>query len=387
MKKNLTFLWIFSFFFFLSSLDLNAQSKEDAVFTLPFHMDARLLVFKGKMNGHEIDFAFDTGAAQGLAGKHIQEKGGLSKRMKSMVLTDANQAKKKVRRARTNLIEIGGFKISNVSSLLFDMPYLVCHDYYLLGSNVIEKLNWKIDFDKKLIHVSLKPFPIESHFAKIPVKYRNTRPYVAFNFAGHFYDNILIDTGFSGILDLSDRDSNIQDFLASKKSMNLHNPSIGLNTGAISQNIAPNHTILLDSLTIADVVFPWVPINFESPTTNKIGLRFFSHFSKETIINNSESAYYLNLKENPGRFKAPNFLSFNYQDKKVVIAGKSVGLTPEDELIEIGEEVLEVNGIPTSSFEDQCQFIQWYYGLNFDQVSIKKTNGEEVVFSRIPLKK
>ncbi|WP_288373784.1 aspartyl protease family protein [uncultured Algoriphagus sp.] len=386
MKKSSLIFRILTIILLFSGTKLSAQSNEDTVFTIPFHMDARLLIFKGKMNGQEIDFAFDTGAAMGLAGKNVIDKGGISRKRKSMTLTDANKNRKKVRTANTNLVEIGGFKISNVSSLLFDMPYLVCHDYYLLGSNVIEKLNWKIDFDEKLIHVSLKPFPVESHFLKVPVKYLNNRPFLDFSFEGYVYENILIDTGFTGVLDLSDRKTTIQDFLASKKSLGLDNPNISLSTGAVSQTIAPTTSILLKSLKIADVDFPWIPANFEYPTTEKIGLGFFSHFTKQTIINNSESAYYLNLKENPGRFKDPNHLDLNFQDGKVLISGKSIGLSPEDELIEIGEEILEVNGIPTASFEDQCQFVQWYYGLKLDQMIIKKTNGQELIFSRIPVR-
>ncbi len=383
-KLSLTCLWSIAVFIFLTPNFLQAQSKEDTVFTIPFHMDARLLVFKGKMNGQEIDFAFDTGAAMGLAGENILEKGGISKKSKRMTMRDSNRERKRVRTGITNLVEIGGFEITNVNNLLTDMPYLVCHDYYLLGSNVIQKLNWKIDFEQKTIQVSLKPFPVESHFMKIPVKYMGNRPFLDFSFEGIDFENILIDTGFSGILDISDRQSSIQEFLASKKSLGLDNPNISLNTGAVSQTVIPTSIILLDSLRIAGKSFPQVPATFEYPTANKLGIGFFAHLSHQTIINNSESAYYLNLKDNPGPFKYPNYLNLNYQNGKVVVSGKSVGLIPEDELIEVGEEIMEVNGISPESFEDQCQFIRWYYGVNVDQFTIKKTNGQELVFTRIP---
>lgn len=384
MNNRLFVFCVLVFLFHLS--DLPAQTKEDTVFTIPFHMDARLLVFKGKMNGQEIDFAFDTGAVQGLAGSNVVEKGGISKKRKSTTLSDSNHAKKRVRTGSTNLVEIGGFKISNVASLLTDMPYLVCHDYYLLGSNVIQKLNWKIDFDKKLIHISLKPFPTESHFLKIPVTYKNTRPFLSLSFEGKTFKSILIDSGFSGVLDLSDKNEEIQDFLNLKESEDRNNPNISLNSGAISQSISPTSTILLEDLKIADQIFPNTPANFESPTTEKIGIQFFAHFSHQTIINNSESAYFMNLKAEPGNFDSPNHINLNYQEGKVLISGKSVGISPEDQEIEIGEEVFAINGIPSASFEDECQFTTWYYQLNQDKITITKQDGTEITFKRTTLK-
>ena len=45
------------------------HSQRIEVFTFPFHMDSRLIVFEGEMNGMPAKFAFDTGAALGLAGE------------------------------------------------------------------------------------------------------------------------------------------------------------------------------------------------------------------------------------------------------------------------------------------------------------------------------
>jgi len=386
MKNKLHVFWIYLILFLFQFTNLSAQSKEDTVFTIPFHMDAKLLVFKGKMNGNEIDFAFDTGAVQGLAGSNVIEKGGISKTIKKTTLSDANHSKKKVKIGTTDLMEIGGFKISNAKSILSDMPYLVCHDYYLLGSNVIQQLNWKIDFDNNLIHVSLKPFATDNHYFKIPVTYINTRPFLTLSFEGMTYKSILIDSGFSGVLDLSDKKDEIQEFLSTKRSESLDNPQISLNTGAISQIISPTSTILLKQLKIADRNFSNIPINFESPTTEKIGIQFFAHLTHETIINNSEKAYFLNLKEKPGNFEDPNHLNLNYKKGKVLIAGKSIGLSPEDNEVEIGEEVLAINGIRSSSFEDECQFNTWYYSLNQNQITITKLDGREITFRRTALK-
>ena len=76
-------------------------------------------------------------------------------------MQDANKNKKKVRTAITEIVELGPLEIRNVSSLLVDMPYLVCHDYYLLGSNLIRQLNWQIDFENKMIYASKSPFPVD----------------------------------------------------------------------------------------------------------------------------------------------------------------------------------------------------------------------------------
>lgn len=381
-RRSTVLLALFFFAFYEISL---ANSFNDSIFSAPFHMDARLLVFKGKMNGREVNFAFDTGAAQGLAGSNIQEKGAISKKGKKLTMQDANKNKKKVRTAITEIVELGPLEIRNVSSLLVDMPYLVCHDYYLLGSNLIRQLNWQIDFENKMIYASKSPFPVDESWQSFDVIYRNNRPYLDFSFDSLEYQNILVDFGFAGTVDLDNKKSIVQDFLKQKNIEAKDNPSISMSVGAISQQIAPAFTIIIDSLKIGNHVYTQIPLNFEYPTTEKIGVSFFSTLTSQTVINNSESTYYLKLKNEIPSFRAPNHLSFSFEKGKFLISGKSLGLSPEDALIEIGEEVALVNGISSMDFEDNCQFIRWYYGLNFDQVTITKLNGQEVIFTRIPL--
>ena len=92
-EKPLKPLLIF-FFLFVKTINTNAQ--ETKIDTIPFSLDKKLIVFKGKINGQEIDFAFDTGAQSGVANTKNVEKAAIKTLGKGTKIKDSNQVLKKV---------------------------------------------------------------------------------------------------------------------------------------------------------------------------------------------------------------------------------------------------------------------------------------------------
>jgi len=361
------------------------NSKEDTVYTFPFHMESRLIVFEGKLNGKQANFVFDTGAALGLAGKSFANDGRIEVKGKRMTIRDSNNNTKKVRTGYTDVMNIGGMRITNPKVLVTEMPYLSCQNYYLLGSNVIKLINWVIDFDKMEISVSLQPFDVPEDYLALEIKYENSRPFTTVSFGGIKLSKVLIDTGYTRILDIDNGSNLVQAYLANKESIGRVNKNISLSTGAISQTMDETTVILVDTLDLAGYEIYDIPIDFFETTSTKLGIGFFKAISHKTIINNSDSKYYLNLRSQ-SEFKDPFLLNLQYSKGEVIVSGKSLEDDQDFKRIEIGEEVVTINGQPTSRFSDECDFVQWYFTYNEKTMTIETKDGDSFTFGKSKLK-
>lgn len=373
-----TLIWLIS----LLSLSVQAQ---DSIYTFPFHMDSKLLVFTGEMNGVPTQFAFDTGASMGLANSQSASSGRLKIKGKKMKITDSNLEVQKIPTGVSDEIKIGEFKFEKVKSLVNDMAFLACMDFYLLGADIISQLNWEIDFEKQLIRVSKTPFPTEDMDTSFPVVFRNNRPFTQINFSSVEFKNMLIDFGYTQVIDFPSNFPLAQPFISKKDSLRLSNPNISTSMGALGSKTYTTKTILVDSLKVGDAYFSQIPVDFEENSTAKIGLKFFSGISSKTILNHSDSLFYLKLRPEPN-FGEDTQIGLQFNDGKIVLSGKPLGLTSDDSKIEIGEEILEVNGVKMEGFSNECDFLKWYVSHNPEQIELTKLDGTQLTFPKIKLK-
>jgi hypothetical protein len=391
-SKNPSFVFMkrflivfFALLVFKSGETAKGLTISDSVYVLPFHIDAGLLVFKGQMNGVETDFAFDTGASMGLANSLAEPANRLKVKGKKIKMRDSNRQVAKVPTGLTNEIRIGGVTFPKVRSLVNDMAYLYCMDYYLLGSDIISKLNWEIDFEKMVIRFSKAPFTVENEWTDIPVYFFNKRPFVTVKFAGKEFENVLIDTGYTQFFSFPSNNPSLQDFLAMKDSLGLSNPDISSSMGALSIQTDSARTVLVDSLQIGENYFEGIPVSFEGSAGPKLGIGFFKTLGSSLVINNSESKYLLRMREEI-KFKDPIQVGVHYQEGKIVVMSKSIGAVPEDIMLSIGEEVLSVNGRRAEDFVDACDFMRWSFTSKPNSISITKLDGTSLVFEPVKLK-
>lgn len=378
----------FPFFFaaFLLTVGLILPGKaQNSVSTFPFHLDSRLLVFEGKMNGVPTNFAFDTGAAMGMANSLSESKGRLDVKGKKIRLRDSNQQIQKVKTGLSEEFEIGGFRIEKVRSLVNDMDFLFCMDYFLLGQDVIKQLNWEIDFENKLIRVSKTPFPVDPSWTKLPIFYQGNRPFVTLAFGGQTFPDALVDFGYVQVMDFPDHLPEIQSFLSKKDSLGLSNPNISTAMGALGQKTFSSRSIWVDSLTIGGSLIARVPIDFEESSYPKLGLGFFNSLSRKTILNHSDMAYYMEMRPQ-ATFEESTQIGVLYQDGKLVLTAKPEGMTEHDSKIEVGEEIKSINGFSAADFEGECSYFSWSNGQLSKPVEIEKLDGTKLFFPKIPLK-
>lgn len=371
----------------ISFITLSQVSAQDnpSVYTFPFHMEYRWIVFEGLMNGVKTDFVFDTGTSLGMANSLSESKGRISTTGKKMKILDVNNEVKNVNLGKSDFIQIGGFQFKNVISLINDMDLTSCKDFYILGSDIISQLNWEIDFEKQLIKVSKKPFPINDSDLVFKIGYLDQRPFSSLQIRNIAYERLaLIDFGYTGVLDIPEDNKNIQYFLTEQGKKGLANSFFRYASGALGSNSFPSTTIWIDSIRLGQNYLPRIPVDFEEKTKAKIGVEFFKTISSKTIINNSKSSYALQLREKP-EFEQSNGIAVSFEEGKFILKGKPRGLTPQDSLIDIGEEILSINGLKAADFENICQFLNWYITLRPLEIQITKLDGTQLIFSKITL--
>ncbi len=371
----------------LSFITLTQVSGQDNLseYAFPFHMEYRWIVFKGQMNGVETDFVFDTGTSLGMANSNSESKGRISPTGKTIKILDVSNESVNVDLGRSDLIQIGGFKFKKVTSLINDMDLLFCKDTYLLGSDIISQLNWEIDFENQIIKVSKKPFSIQDSDLVFKVGYMDRRPFTSLSISNIAYERlVLIDFGYTGVLDIPEDNRNVQYFLSEKQKQGPTNSFFRYASGALGSFSFPSTTIWMDSIQLGQKYLPKIPVDFEENTKAKIGLEFFKTLSSKTIINNSKSVIALVLREQP-EFEKSNGIAISFEEGKFFLKGKPVGFSSQDSMIELNEEILRINGFKAADFENKCAFLDWYISLRPLEVQITKMDGSQLVFPKITL--
>jgi hypothetical protein len=377
-------IFLITWISFISLSQVPAQDNH-SVNTFPFHMEFRWIVFEGLMNGVQTDFVFDTGASLGMANSLSESKGRIITTGKRMKILDVNNEIKNVDLGKSEIIQIGTFQFKNVISLINDMDLMYCKDTYLLGSDIISQLNWEIDFEKKVIKVSKKPFPIQDTDLVFKVGYLDQRPFTSLQIVGIDHERLtLIDFGYTGVLDIPRDNKNIQNFLTEKEKKGLSNSFIRYASGALGSSSFPSTTIWVDSIRLGQTYLPRIPVDFEEKTKTKIGLEFFKTISSKIVINNSKSTYALQIRERP-EFEKSNGIAVSFEDGKFFLKGKPKGLTPQDSHIAIDEEILSINGLKAADFENNCQFLDWYISLRPLDIHIIRLDGTQLIFPKLAL--
>lgn len=356
----------------------SGYGQENSIYEIPFSIEKRLLVFKGKLNGVETDFAFDTGAAEGIATTKDEQRNGVSRINSSQQIIDGNGKVARLQTVFTKELSIGGFTFENVRASINDMQYLYCMNLYLLGADVIRKLNWEFDFEKMVLKVSKNNFPINENMAVIPVTYQYNTPRTKLTLFGVALKDVLIDIGFTGSMTIPTTDKKIQNLLEAKRQLGLVTSQLASSFAATGMSKPSlTETIMIDSLRIDNYLFKEIEADFKANTDFKIGLGFFTATCDKVIINNSQKKYYLQLKSKSS-FKDKFPVSILLADGKLKISFIMLSDSVINKKFAINEEVKSINGKTASDFVDECHFLNWFYLAKWEKFIIQKTNGETI---------
>lgn len=356
--------------------------QNESVYEIPFSIDKRLIVFKGKLNGVETDFAFDTGAAEGIATTKDEKRNGVKRSKGFQKISDGNGKVTQLQTVFTKELSIGGFTFENVRASITDMQYLYCMDLYLLGADIIRALNWEFDFEKMVVKISKNSFAVTESMAVIPVTYEYNTPRTKITVNGETFKDVLIDIGFTGSMTIPNTSKKIQNLLKMKRQLGLVTAQMASSFAAAGMSKpALTETILIDSLSIDNYLFKEIEADFKANTDFKIGLSFFTSTCDKLIINSSQKKYYLQQKRK-STFKNKFPISVLLSEDKLKISYITISNSKINETFAINEEIKSINGKEAADFENECDFLNWFYLNKWDKHIIHKTNGEIVEVPR-----
>jgi predicted aspartyl protease len=381
-EKPLKPLLIF-FFLFVKTINTNAQ--ETKIDTIPFSLDKKLIVFKGKINGQEIDFAFDTGAQSGVANSKNVTKAQIKTLGKGTKIKDSNQVLKKIESTEIQDFQIGNFHFPKIKDYTIDMPYLYCADLYLLGQTVIKKLNWQFDFEKMLVYISKSPFKENQNSINWAItSYKGNRPHVNFEIGGKVFKNLLVDTGYTSVFELDSTYSIVRNAFLQKQNIGRGYQVMASTMGLMGFG-KPSLTkeFRMDSIKIGNTLFKDVPIIINPGTDNKVGIKFFSDLCRTFTINFSTNNILLDLKNQSKIERSMLDAKVAVKEGKFIIIAKTIGENSSSSELDINEEVLTLNGKKVDDFADECDFLLWFYLFKENKMIIEKLNGEKITLKRM----
>jgi hypothetical protein len=338
------------------SVAFSNYAQNTKIDSIPFTLKSTLLVFKGQLNGKITDFALDTGAALGVVSKAKASTANIIVTGQKKI-TDSNENKNTMQSAVIETVSIGTFDIKNIKSVVYDMPFLACTETYLLGANVINNLNWKIDFEKMLLYVSKTVFEPSSEMLELPIVYKNNRHFTTIIIQGTPLKNCLIDTGYNDFFEVSNDESIFKKLKKDPKNEVVSGSRMSMSLSEIKTNAF--ETLSFDDLVIGNKRFDNVKIDSRPDIEKKIGIKFFSQLTSVTIINNSTSTYHLQLSNKPISLQLNFDVDLFLKNSKLIVTGKNNHPESTAKEILLEEEVKSVNGLQANDFKNECDFILW----------------------------
>jgi len=343
------------FLFFLSSMAL-AQSGnhkieeliklssftmgKDSVESLPIVYQKKSLPFlKVVINGKEYLFLFDTGSSASIVTKEIAENSVIKN---VSTFYDAFEKKSKVNVVLQN-IQIGNSSFDSILCVVSDIKLLseigcVKIDG-VLGANLINLCNWRIDAEKKLMSFSSSAFKSEAinHY-EFDIEFTdNSLPLLKLG-----YDDIsfycLVDFGYSGYLDLN------EDILKKSEKIRRLNRIKGFGKYALSVNSTMEDKVvrlIVDTLRIGQDTLLDIPATLFD-TKPQLGSLFLNRYI--VILNPKHRKLILtpSKKEDSISFTYPLNFALNKTNNLVI---SYIWETEEtrDKGLKIGQKVISID--------------------------------------------
>jgi len=177
-----------------------SKNENDKVLEIPFEYVNGLIVLKAKVNSVEGRFLFDNGATHSCFNKGFARRSNVIFTKKTRI-TDGNNNKTYLRKAKVEKIEIDKAIFSDTQAYLIDTKkFFPCDPVDgIIGASIINAVNWKIDFEKKKLLLSLKPFEADGLKMKMDISSSSNSTFINFKLNKKTL-RTKIDFGFKGEL-------------------------------------------------------------------------------------------------------------------------------------------------------------------------------------------
>lgn len=340
-------------------LQLGTVEKKKEIVKIPIEIWNDLILLKLNINGKNATFLWDNGFSFSGIDTTLIKKYNLKEYYtdNKEIAKDGNNTDIILDFLICQKVDIKGISILNSPFIKIDLAKITQTKNLkiegILGASIINKLNWRFNFDKNYVEISQIPFSIPSQSFKlnydiIPTNNNHVMP-ISFN--GNSTD-CLIDFGFnSDNIEINKKNAR---FFSTSTATKSFGPS-SISVSGISK---------IDTIYTIKNKFTWSisgkelnntpKISFTSATNNiVIGNKFFRNYYNLTINTIGNKIYALLPRK---EIIKTNFdLSYGYTlflvDSKLKILKIDSNINTKDD-IKLFDEVLTINGKTSKEFKD-----------------------------------
>jgi predicted aspartyl protease len=358
--------------------ELRLQSNTDSVIgketSIPFQYTKKLIVVEAHLNDSKKanNFIFDTGAFQSKVEYHLSEELNLE------TITTRNNGTAQGVKREIEITSVDSIRLSTSSffnigagKLKYDaLSYSPCiAEDGIIGANLIKLAHWKIDYEKKEMKVSKKPFVVnlnnQHYMLDFATSFLSGVPKVNVELEGKVIENVIFDLGYNGGLVVPYKFANQ---FHSENSQTLIDQSTA---GIFGSN---RDTLLVKELNVKLGNFQTkIPVEFSSLNKALLGNDFLEHFTiyldyeddKITLIPNSS------VKIDKIKTFIPGILN-----DSLWIVNRTNPKLP----LKIGDTLKTINGYkPKDLFESHCDyFLKISEFLKAETLNIVANNGNKI---------
>ncbi len=365
MKRN---IWILLLLFALGSTQ--AQKFQD---TIPFRNDLNLIIIPLTFNGQVKHFAFDTGAQNTVA--YDWAKDELKPTRKTLTVVSSSGRRSRMRYYKSGTINIGSRKVTG--HRILSTPANEIFSCYqidgILGVDIIQLLNWKIDFKNKyLILYPSNFFPEETKsMHSLEFSFRKNTPNVYLRRKQTRF-KFLLDTGASGHPNISKKDYNLVG-LDDYEQLKVYSGSFDVN--GIFTSTSPSVFKFPESKSGQAVLQPIVFYN--NLKSSKLGNRLWKD---QTLFMSLKKQQLFVSKQNIKSTYLAYACTLGFQNGKMIVMKIVEGSEPWKAGLRQGVEVKALDGKQFSNFCDLFQYQTSRFSKNLP-LTLTLLNGKKIVVS------
>ncbi|MFB9053602.1 retroviral-like aspartic protease family protein [Formosa undariae] len=347
----------------LKTVTQGEVEQENYIEEIPFRYVKKQIVLEITINKKKYDFIFDTGNDLTLIDNSIINDINYKSNNVVGEISDANGIISKSKYLSIDNLMIGKINFLNIGAYTSDLSHLyqvLGRDTYvgIIGSNLMRKAKWQIDYKNKVIRVSdnIDNFNISNNahlFKTKSGKYGDAEIKIELNGTEELYT---FDTGFNGNIsaDLS---------LFNKINSNKNIPYItttGINSiGANGITKSTKYSALLSVNLLNNIRLSNQIVTFKENESNILGNQFLEKFT--ITLDWANEVFYLDqniqFKEDVlSEYQV--FFHPNYVENKIILYSYENNYLL-DKPIELGTQIIAINGVNVSNFKTQELYDYW----------------------------
>lgn len=355
---------------------------------IPIEIWNDLILLKVKVNGHTATFMWDNGfSISGIDASLVQPFRFLpfGDSNNNIPVIDGNNALLNLEYLVCPKIEIKGISISDTPFVLFDAKAITLTKnlkiHGVLGASIINKLNWRFNFDKNYLEISEKPFALDPTDLVLPFSIKSSNTHLMAVVFNGIETECLVDFGCNSDK-IEINKANAKHFSTAKATKALGQSSVSVS------GLAPIDTVytIKDNFTwqLTDKKFNFLPkIGFSTYSPGLlIGNKIFRDRYNVVLNIANDTLYALSERTKPNYDSSDK--AYGYILLAVEGKFRIVQLIPNtntiDKDIQLNDEVVSINGRKPDDFKDNYSLMAYQKKLlrHEKKMVLKLINGREI---------